>query len=113
MNDNITTHAETTVTALRDLIYHVHSDWVTGGMKNDRHHSFHMDLIKIEADLASSITGSGLNFGGGIFVKPFAEFGTRKKIQAIKSVRELTGLGLKESKEYVDDIDKSQGSVLY
>jgi len=35
-----------------------------------------------------------------------------QKIQAVKRVRELTGLGLKESKDYVDDVERRSKQMM-
>src|SRR5216117_518946 len=60
----------------------------------------------------AAVAGAGAAAGGGAAVEEKTEFDVvlsaagEKKIQVIKVVRELTGLGLKEAKDLVDGAPK-------
>jgi large subunit ribosomal protein L7/L12 len=61
----------------------------------------------------AAVPGAGAAAGGGAAVEEKTEFDVvlsaagEKKIQVIKVVRELTGLGLKEAKDLVDGAPKA------
>jgi large subunit ribosomal protein L7/L12 len=60
----------------------------------------------------AAVDASGAGAGGGAQVEEQTEFTVElisfgdKKIQVIKAVREITGLGLKEAKDLVDNLPK-------
>ena len=62
---------------------------------------------------AAAAAGAGGAAGGGVAIEEKTEFDVvlsaagEKKIQVIKVVRELTGLGLKEAKDLVDGAPKA------
>jgi len=96
----IKTNVEVTLSALRDLAYEANCEWEKSGARDG-----HMLAVALAASdglakLSSALAGSNI-----LILAPTKINGQNcvKKIQAIKAVREYTGLGLKDAKDIVDE----------
>jgi len=100
-------HIESTVCCLRDLAYEANSEWQKQGMSDPVLHKLATTASLLLNDLAGVVTHSELTYGEKPSKIREVPSGSRMKIQAIKSVRTITGEGLKEAK---DIVDKSSGA---
>jgi hypothetical protein len=69
-------------------------------------------LVRLESKLDLLLSHAGLHFDPFANVPPSVAEALRRgeKIQAIKCYREATGVGLKEAKDFVEEIQRRAGT---
>lgn len=92
---------EATLASMRDLAYEAHTEWEKQGMAQDDLLSLSNKANELITDFSQTLARFNMNFSGTLKIRMLPGRG-EKKIQAIKAVRELTGMGLKEAKDMVD-----------
>ena len=100
---DIKDHITSTINNLRDLAYEANSEWEKSGWTDGTYLNISNSASKMLVEFSTLLQNEPITAGSTparIFQD--AAPGTAKKIQAIKAVREFTGLGLKEAKDVVD-----------
>jgi len=96
-------HITSTINNLRDLAYEANCEWENSGWTDGTYLNISNKASEMLVEFSTLLQNEPITAGSTptrIFQD--AADGTAKKIQAIKAVREFTGLGLKEAKDMVD-----------
>lgn len=101
---NLDTSIDTAIEAIRDLSYAANCEWEKQGKSSDPLLNLYITSNEVMTALMKAMHSK--NFNNNLeTVVPIVN-GAGKKIQAIKAIREYTGLGLKEAKDIADGTTK-------
>ena len=108
----IKTQIETALDNLRDLAYEVNCEWQKQGMTDVDTINLAIACSNALNDVSSAVSCANFNFGAAPTKIRELPSGSTTKIQAIKQVRAITGEGLREAKDMVDNASPTQWSDL-